>query len=294
MGKCMVRKLLLMLVVLVMMAGCVKPVPPAQPPVVVPTVAQPPEQLPTEPPSGLDPRCPVSCDDQNKCTQDVCNLQTSFECRTIPIVPCCGNGVCETAESSESCSQDCTQQSAEFKQLIANSGKVETYSYRYEYYDVEALKTTYVVRMAGPYTLLDYDNLHNRGTFAYNHVFINTTDNTTTLYCERSCGVQTTAMAIKDTSAFIQRRPVETLQSLSGVTVVGKENVEGKQVTVLTKKNTDGTTLRIKVWEFFGTPMVEEVLDVNSNVLSRVRYKNLEVNTLSQSDLSLPKGIVYK
>lgn len=45
--------------------------------------------------------CPAGCDDLNFCTSDSC---VQGECVHAPIVPCCGNGVCEAGEV---CPVDC-------------------------------------------------------------------------------------------------------------------------------------------------------------------------------------------
>jgi len=51
--------------------------------------------------------CPNSCDDQDNCTKDYCNENTSHECAHERIVPCCGNSICEVDESCGSCLDDC-------------------------------------------------------------------------------------------------------------------------------------------------------------------------------------------
>ncbi len=52
--------------------------------------------------------CPDSCDDNDKCTEEICSPDTNYECVYSPIIPCCGNDICESLESSESCAADCT------------------------------------------------------------------------------------------------------------------------------------------------------------------------------------------
>jgi len=51
-------------------------------------------------------KCPASCNDNNKCTEDYCSKQTGFECRNDPITPCCGNNRCESGEEG-TCLADC-------------------------------------------------------------------------------------------------------------------------------------------------------------------------------------------
>ncbi len=51
--------------------------------------------------------CPVSCDDGNAGTTDVCSAQTGFFCEHRPQTGACGNFVCEDGENKCSCAQDC-------------------------------------------------------------------------------------------------------------------------------------------------------------------------------------------
>ncbi|MBD3248750.1 hypothetical protein GF336_01775, partial [Candidatus Woesearchaeota archaeon] len=51
--------------------------------------------------------CPASCDDGDKCTEDHCSEETGYGCEHDPIIPCCGNNICEEEESYETCSIDC-------------------------------------------------------------------------------------------------------------------------------------------------------------------------------------------
>jgi hypothetical protein len=51
--------------------------------------------------------CPASCDDLQFCTRDSC---VNGVCVNEPIVPCCGNGVCEVGETASSCAVDCAPQ----------------------------------------------------------------------------------------------------------------------------------------------------------------------------------------
>ena len=53
------------------------------------------------------PKCPEFCDDVNPCTQDSCSKETNYKCSFAPIPNCCGNKICETGETYETCSVDC-------------------------------------------------------------------------------------------------------------------------------------------------------------------------------------------
>ena len=246
--------------------------------------------------SPTGPQCPESCDDGNKCTQDVCNEQTDFECRTVPISPCCGNGVCEQDETPAACASDCTGESPEFKQLITNSANVNSYSYRYEYFvaedNSEILKDAYLLKNAGNYTLIEHDELQKRGTFNYNRVFINGSSNTATLYCLKNCGPNTLAMTAP-AQEFIKRKPTEILYSLRGVTVIGNQNVDGKPATIVTQKNTNGTSVKVSVLTFFGVPLVVEEFDAQDKLITKTRYKNLIVNGIYEYNVLPPKDLVF-
>jgi len=62
--------------------------------------------VPVESAESVSLACPASCDDLQFCTKDVC---IGGQCVHEPIVPCCGNGVCEAGEEG-SCLVDCAPQ----------------------------------------------------------------------------------------------------------------------------------------------------------------------------------------
>tara|TARA_Y100000310_G_scaffold335487_1_gene417674 strand:- start:139 stop:1251 length:1113 start_codon:yes stop_codon:yes gene_type:complete len=48
----------------------------------------------------------TDCDDENICTTNSCE---NNKCEIQQVTPCCGNGVCESSESSSICSEDCQE-----------------------------------------------------------------------------------------------------------------------------------------------------------------------------------------
>jgi hypothetical protein len=60
-----------------------------------------------EAPETLPGKPSCICDDQDICTRDICDETTDFVCRNYPIVPCCGNKICESEETSADCQSDC-------------------------------------------------------------------------------------------------------------------------------------------------------------------------------------------
>lgn len=101
------------LVGILFVAGCTKEV---EQPVVV-----------EEEPEDL---CP-DCDDNNRCTEDICNEGTNYECAYKVITPCCGNGECEEMENNEDCPADCEKQvlSEELQAIVTNQQKIKSYRY---------------------------------------------------------------------------------------------------------------------------------------------------------------------
>jgi hypothetical protein len=57
----------------------------------------------------------VNCDDNNPCTKDSC---VGKDCGHEPIVPCCGNYICERGESFNNCATDCTAPQQEVGTII--------------------------------------------------------------------------------------------------------------------------------------------------------------------------------
>jgi len=52
-------------------------------------------------------QCPIFYDDNNDCTNDKCGPETNYIPVYEDIVPCCGNNICESSESKETCEDDC-------------------------------------------------------------------------------------------------------------------------------------------------------------------------------------------
>jgi hypothetical protein len=81
-----------------------------------------------EVPGVPEAQCPSSCDDSNKCTKDICDKSTGFECAYFELTPCCGNGICESGENNANCPEECKAAAAEvaapkvgLNEVIANA-----------------------------------------------------------------------------------------------------------------------------------------------------------------------------
>jgi len=72
----------------------------------------------------VEVECPVSCDDNNPCTQDSCSAATAYECVHFIIQPCCGNLKCEDYESYQNCPTDCSPPSAEVETGVVSLSEI--------------------------------------------------------------------------------------------------------------------------------------------------------------------------
>lgn len=52
-------------------------------------------------------QCPLSCNDFDPCTEDTCDDRTGYKCNHAVKSLCCGNGLCEVNENTDTCNDDC-------------------------------------------------------------------------------------------------------------------------------------------------------------------------------------------
>jgi len=77
------------------------------------------EEFEEEEPEKVE--CPTSCDDFNPCTTDFCEKGL---CKHTPILPCCGNGICEEGESVLNCADDCSKTKKTPQEIIQQAKTV--------------------------------------------------------------------------------------------------------------------------------------------------------------------------
>jgi len=76
------------------------------------------KERPVEAAKAVQLTCPGGCDDLDFCTTDAC---VSGVCVNTPIVPCCGNKVCEPGETADTCPLDCGARPASTEEIISKA-----------------------------------------------------------------------------------------------------------------------------------------------------------------------------
>jgi len=105
-----------------------------------PIIITPEEPIDETPIELIEANCPLTCDDFDQCTADLCNAATNYQCVNQDIKPCCGNRQCDVGESYDNCPSDCdfVQQTAttvstvrdvidEVTNLAGNPGEAQLY-----------------------------------------------------------------------------------------------------------------------------------------------------------------------
>ena len=241
-------------------------------------VEETPEEVIEEEPTDL---CP-DCDDNNPCTEDLCNEGTDYECAYRVIIPCCGNGECEENEDSESCPGDCEKQvlSEELQGIVTNQQKIK--SYKYSPYGNQIANRIHVKGDQLRYDL--HDTKRGEYNNKYDSVFLDTTDKTAWLVCtDLSCENRNVAEEA-DYNEFIMETPMEMIE---GVTYKG--DILGTEICDTSKPCNkvevtfaDGESGKVWLGDFYGFPYKIEKDGTTYEFVSVV------VNAVKDEDVTVP------
>lgn len=236
------------------------------------------EEMPPEEPMDL---CP-DCDDNNPCTEDICNEGTNYECAYKVITPCCGNGECEETEDSESCPEDCEKQiiSEELQGIISNQQRIK--SYKYSPYGSKIADKIYVKDDKVRYDLsVEKRQEHN---YKYDTVFLYTRKKKSWLVCTAlSCDNRNVAEEA-DYDEFIMETPLEMIE---GVTYKG--DILGTEICDTSKPCNkvevtfaDGKTGKLWLGDYYGFPYK---IDKDDEMFE---FVTVAINAVKDEDVTLP------
>ncbi|MFH1424109.1 MAG: FxLYD domain-containing protein [archaeon] len=108
----------------------------------------------------FDRSCPVSCDDSDACTEDVCSADTGYNCVARVIIPCCGDGICEGDETPYDCSDDCGEVNVDCENLTCLNKCIGNTYYRDGLCNINSGLCEYQVDKSSPtcgYVPLEYE-----------------------------------------------------------------------------------------------------------------------------------------
>jgi len=116
-------------------------------------------------------------------------------------------------------------------------------------------------------------------------VYLDTFKRTIKAYCEEEyCNDPNEAL---DTNYedFVIVTPLDELALIKdNAQVIGSEKIDGKESSIIQYRNDRGEDVRLTLWTFYGIPLKKELL-INGVSQTQILYQNLEVNTLSSSDV---------
>lgn len=228
-----------------------------------------------------------NCQPTNSCQQALCSANTDYQCKYIAIEPCCGNGKCESNEDSAACPVDCEGTTKEFQQLLDNSARVTSGYFSY-YEDTNSYaKYQFKGAMIKQIFLAKQDQ---NGIF-YDTILYNTSSSKAYAYCTSQC-VSDKYFEVSYSSNFatVPLMPNKRLAEIKNPVFLGDENVEGHPAYIVQYK-LGSDSYKAKVWQYYGAVMRIEQLNSDNTVASTIVYKDIQINNLKDSDVSIPSTL---
>lgn len=229
------------------------------------------------------PECP-DCDDNNQCTQDICNEGTGYECAYRIITPCCGNNECESDENSAICPEDCKKSAMSEKLQKAISGQQKIKSYKYTLYGNKVADRIYVKGNKMRYDLSKNKQRDFAPMSKYDAVYLDKTKKEAYLSCiDVSCENRYESDKA-DYNEFIMETPIEMIYGIKYTSdIIGTEICDSsKPCNKVKVMFDDGKTGLVWIDNYYGFPYKIE----KSGKL--YEFVAVAVNAVKDSDVELP------
>lgn len=88
--------------------------------------------------------------------------------------------------------------------------------------------------------------------------------------------------------------PLDLFERFTYAEKVGKENVDDRQTTIIQFTNPAGQKEKFWLDSFFGFVFRQAIYDANDQVIESHTFSNVAFDSLTDSDVSLPKGVQIK
>jgi len=229
----------------------------------------------------------ANCDDNNKCTQDVCNEGTNYECKYKVITPCCGNDKCEEGENSGTCSADCKAFigiSEEIQSMVENQAKVKSYWYT-KFGDTIAKK----IYVKGDMIRIDLTKEKSRSFTPmnkYDTVFLDTAKKKAYITCMdvTICEDRRNIVDDADYNEYKPQTPMEIIQGaiFTGETVATELCDNNKPCSKISAMFADGSEGYVWMDSYYGFPY-----NVQKGS-AKYEFYTVAINAVKDSDVTLP------
>jgi len=229
------------------------------------------------------PKCP-DCNDNDKCTQDICNEGTNYECAYRVIAPCCGNDECESTENNDICPADCEKPtiSEELQKAIAGQQKIK--SYKYTLYGNLIADKIYVKGNKMRYDLSKNKQKDFVSIGKFDSIYLDKTKKQAYLSCIDITCEDRYVLEAADYDEYIMETPMEMIEGVSyksDITATEMCDVS-KPCNKVEVQFADGKTGNIWIDNYYGFPLK---IEKSGKIYEFVA---VAVNAVKDGDVELP------
>ena len=175
--------------------------------------------------------------------------------------------------------------SQELKDILAKNANIKNFEYIYS----ENLADTSTYSVLGDKIKIAYGSRQMFNNFVYYTIYIDGAAKKEYLVCdvaEECKGVKALEITY---GTFGKESPLEVIRRLDNGEITERTQIDNKNTVVVAYTNSDGDAERIWIWDFRGMPLKREMN--KAGVKTTIAYDKMVINSLSEQDVTLPKGI---
>jgi len=174
--------------------------------------------------------------------------------------------------------------SSELKTLLAKAGTID--SLEYFYHEAEVGMRYYIL---GNNIRIQYTTRTKLGgNREYTtDVYIDLSARKARGYCEEpGCDEKRDVPVDLDIGLFNLETPIDVAKTIKTGEKKGEETISGKKTIVIETPLTNGNVQRSWIWDFKGIPIRYTIQTPEGQVLKRVDYEGLSINSVKMSDVT--------